>query len=214
MKHIFYDDNRNIIDILQNLVKHRLNFDLKEEVDMNQMSLRASLLGIAVNHGIDVKIGDDIHPMYLLSYYTQKMMANNDLDYFIDLYKKSTAEIRTKVLVAIGRTTSLEVYSRVVQLMVSKTIKAQDKIHLSASLMNNLNFKEHYITYFVENFEAIRQALNDNLMMYVVEQVVGWARDVTLLQRSMTTYDMTNFSQAYARALEKAQYRIDFRRNE
>ncbi|ELA46301.1 hypothetical protein VCUG_02229 [Vavraia culicis subsp. floridensis] len=148
-----------------------------------------------------------------MSYYTQKMMATNDLGYFIDLYKKSTAEIRSKVLVAIGRTTKLDVYRRVVDLMVSKTIKAQDKIHLSSSLMSNLDFKEYYIHYFLENFEKIRTALNDNLMMYVVEQVVSWTRDIEFMKRSMTTYDMTNFSQAYARALEKAQYRQDFKNN-
>ena len=214
MKHIFYDNNRNIIEILRNLVQHRLSLDLREEVGMNQMALRALLLGIAINHGVDVKIGDDIHPMYLLSYYTQKMMATNDLDYFIDLYKRSTAEIRSKVLVAIGRTTKLDVYRRVVDLMVSKTIKAQDKIHLSSSLMSNLDFKEYYIHYFLKNFEKIRTALNDSLMTFIVDQVVSWTRDINSMICFIATHDMTDFSQTYARALEKAQYRLDFTNNE
>ncbi|ELA45802.1 hypothetical protein VCUG_02711 [Vavraia culicis subsp. floridensis] len=149
-----------------------------------------------------------------MSYYTQKMMATNDLGYFIDLYKRSTAEIRSKVLVAIGRTTKLDVYRRVVDLMVSKTTKAQDKIHLSSSLMSNLDFKEYYIHYFLENFEKIRTALNDSLMTFIVDQVVSWTRDINSMICFIDTHNMTDFSQTYARALEKAQYRLDFKNNE
>lgn len=85
MKHVLYLENLEIIETIRDLVKDRLDFNLKEEKDFELMKLRASLLSLAVNHDIDMSVPRDCHPMYLSNFFIQDFRKNNNLQEYIAL---------------------------------------------------------------------------------------------------------------------------------
>lgn len=211
MKHILYFENQEVIETIKNLVKNRLDFDLREEKDFEIMKLRASLISLAVNHDIDIPVPRDCHPMYLSNFFIQDFRKNNDLDEYITLYRKSTSELQARILNAILMTKDFNVYKKAIDLLLTNKIKQQDKTRLAISALGNLEFKEYFIHYFEENFEELNKVISSSLMMYIVEQTASWTRDINHFTTTLKNFDLKMYEQPFKRGIEKARYRLLYR---
>lgn len=211
VKHVLYDMNREIIEIIRSLVQNRLDFDLREEKDFKEMKLRALILSLALNHGIKKTVPPDCHPIYLMSYYEQDFKEKENIDEYLELYHKSTPEIKTRVLHAMTQTNKFEVYKKVINILVTNKIKRQDKTRLAISALGNLEFKEYFIHYFEENFQQIEEHASSALMIYIIERTASWTRNLQHFQDKMKNYDLSSYSQPLQRGLEQAKYRIEYR---
>ncbi|KRH94418.1 aminopeptidase 2 [Pseudoloma neurophilia] len=211
MKHVLYDKNESIIEAIKDLVKDRVDFDYKEEKEFEVMRLRSSLLSLAVNHGIEVSVPEDCHPMYLTNFYIQDFQKNNDIEKYLKIYKKSPSEIQSRLLHAMVMTKDFEVYKKAVDLLLTNKIKQQDKTRLAISALGNLDFKEYFIHFFEENFNNLNESMSSSLMMYIVEHTASWTRNLEHFESKMKNYDMTAYEQPYKRGLEKAKYRHLYR---
>jgi len=210
-KHVLYDNNDEIINIIKSLVEDRLDFSLKEEVSFDEMKLRAILVSMAVAHCVPIQLDSNVHPMYLNSYYLQDFQSHNDLEKYLEMYKSSTSEIQSRLLNAIALTKDLDTYKQVIQLLLSGEVKNQDKARLAISLLGNLQYKEYFIHYFEDNFQQLEKKISAASMMYIIERTASWSRNVDHFKSKLSGYDLTQFMQPYQRGLETAKFRIKYR---
>ena len=200
LKAVFYS-KKDIVENINKMIKLVIgnkDFDLEEVVNIDIMSLRALRLDLMLevasetelesyynillnnnnnngNINLDI-INKKIDSIYLKSIYSAYIKKTGKLDLALEAYKSGDLAHKMAALSSLGKSKNKDTYIKAMDLLLSKQqILLQDKVHLSFSLLSNLEHRDLFCSFFKDNFSKVVEIFNENSsnLSYIVESVIS-----------------------------------------